>query len=98
MSRLSIIVFFLNEARNLPQLKERLLSVLDQTDVETEFVLVDDHSTDSSGDIAQAWVAEQPKSTYIRLSRNCGSHTAIAAGLKASTGDCAVIMAADLQD
>jgi dolichol-phosphate mannosyltransferase len=98
MPRLSVITFFLNEARNLPRLKEQLLSVLGQSDVETEFVLVDDHSSDASGEIAQAWVAEQPRTTYIRLSRNCGSHAAIAAGLKFSTGDCAVIMASDLQD
>jgi polyisoprenyl-phosphate glycosyltransferase len=98
MHKLSVITFFLNEARNLPQLKEQLLAILGPMDVETEFVLVDDHSTDASAEIAQAWVADQPHTTYIRLSRNCGSHAAIAAGLKFSTGDCAVIMAADLQD
>ena len=75
-----------------------MLSALSPLDVETEFVLVDDHSTDASGEVARAWVAEQPRTTYIRLSRNCGSHAAIAAGMKHSTGDCAVIMAADLQD
>jgi dolichol-phosphate mannosyltransferase len=98
MRRLSVITFFLNEARNLPLLKERLLAVLGPLDLEIEFILVDDHSTDASSEIAQAWVAEQPLTTYIRLSRNCGSHAAIAAGLKSCTGDCAVIMAADLQD
>ena len=98
MPRLSVIVFFLNEARNLPQLKERLLSVLAELDVEPECILVDDHSSDASSQIAKAWMVEQPQSTYIRLSRNCGSHAAIAAGLKHCTGDCAVIMAADLQD
>jgi dolichol-phosphate mannosyltransferase len=35
---------------------------------------------------------------YLRLSRNCGSHAAFSAGLKHCTGDCAVLLAADLQD
>jgi dolichol-phosphate mannosyltransferase len=35
---------------------------------------------------------------FIRLSRNSGSHIAILAGLEHSRGDCAVFMAADLQD
>jgi polyisoprenyl-phosphate glycosyltransferase len=98
MQRLSVITFFLNEARNLPQLKEQLLAALGPLGIEIEFILVDDHSTDASGEIAQAWVAEQPLARYIRLSRNCGSHAAISAGLEHSTGDCAVILAADLQD
>jgi glycosyltransferase involved in cell wall biosynthesis/carbonic anhydrase/acetyltransferase-like protein (isoleucine patch superfamily) len=95
---LSIITFFLNEADNLPHLKERLFSVLDRSEMETECVLVDDHSTDASREIALRWVAERPRTTYLRLSRNFGSHAAIAAGLKYATGDCAVVMAADLQD
>jgi dolichol-phosphate mannosyltransferase len=98
MPRLSVITVFLDEARNLPQLKERLLAVLERSDLETEYLLVDDHSSDASGEIARTWVAEQPRTTYIRLSRNCGSHAAIAAGLRFATGDCAVVMAADLQD
>jgi glycosyltransferase involved in cell wall biosynthesis len=34
----------------------------------------------------------------VRLSRNCGSHTAIYAGLAQCRGDAAVMLAADLQD
>ena len=34
----------------------------------------------------------------IRLSRNCGSHVAIIAGMKYCRGDAAVFLAADLQD
>ncbi len=98
MPRLSIITFFLNEADNLPHLKDRLTSVLDRSDIETEIVLVNDHSTDGSREIALGWVAERPRTTYLRLSRNFGSHAAIAAGLRYATGDCAVVMAADLQD
>jgi len=98
MNKLSIVTFFLNEAENLPRLREQLCPVLEQLEVSAEIILVDDHSTDASSDIAQAWVRQQPEASYIRLSRNCGSHAAIAAGLQACTGNCAVIMAADLQD
>ncbi len=55
------------------------------------------HSTDTSGE-SPGVDRNHPQTTYLRLSRNFGSHAAIAAGLKYCTGDCAVIMAADLQD
>ena len=98
MPRLSVITFFLNEARNLPELERRLVSVLSRSDIDREYVLVDDHSSDTSGEIARVWAVNHPQTIYLRLSRNFGSHAAIAAGLKYCTGDCAVIMAADLQD
>jgi len=98
MTRLSVITFFLNEAANLPEFAARVCAVAEQLDCEVEVVLVDDHSTDESPDIAKKWSAEDPHIVYVRLSRNFGSHAAVAAGLAHCTGDCAVLLAADLQD
>lgn len=98
MSRLSIITAFLNEAKNLPHFRERTLAAAEQLDCDIEVVLVDDHSTDQSAEIAKKWVAEDPRVSYIRLSRNCGSHAACSAGLAHCTGDCAILLAADMQD
>ena len=39
-----------------------------------------------------------PQVKAVRLSRNCGSHVAITAGLQFASGDVAVIMAGDMQD
>ncbi len=65
---------------------------------ECEVVLVDDHSSDCSPQIAQAWAEQDSRVRYIRLSRNSGSHAAFSAGLRYATGECAVLLAADLQD
>ncbi len=94
----SVIIFFFNEASNLPLLRQRLGNVLDSPPADSEVVLVDDCSTDGSAIIANSWVSQSRNTTSLRFSRNFGSHAAVAAGLQHCTGDCAVIMAADLQD
>lgn len=98
MSRISIVTAFLNEAATLPAFRARVQDVLNDLSVEHEIVLVDDRSTDRSYEIAYDWAIEDPNVQCIRLSRNCGSHAAFSAGLKCCTGDCAILLAADLQD
>lgn len=94
----SVITAFLNEGNNLTSFREQIVSVCDGIEEGVEVVLVDDHSTDESAAIARKWAAEDPRITYLRLSRNSGSHTASSAGLAHCTGDCAVLLAVDLQD
>ena len=96
--RISVVIFFLNEDENLPLLRQRLHSVFSQSGPDLQLILVDDHSTDNSAQIAVEWIRGATNGCYLRLSRNFGSHAAVAAGLQHCTGDCAVIMAADLQD
>jgi polyisoprenyl-phosphate glycosyltransferase len=96
MPRLSIITAFYNDATNLPAFRERLSAVL--AGLEAEVILIDDHSSDDGPEIVRDWVASDPRVTYLRLSRNCGSHAAFSAGLAECTGDCVILLAADLQD
>jgi glycosyltransferase involved in cell wall biosynthesis len=98
MTRLSVLTAFFNEATNLPRLRERLDAVLEQLEVESEVLLIDDHSTDGSPEIARDWVKMGRSTSYLRLSRNCGSHAAFSAGLAKCRGSCAILLAADLQD
>src|SRR5207247_6284750 len=79
-------------------LRERVGAALKQTGLEYDIVLIDDHSTDGSPALAKAWAASDANVQYIRLSRNYGSHAAYAAGLCKCRGDCAILLAADLQD
>jgi polyisoprenyl-phosphate glycosyltransferase len=60
--------------------------------------LVDDHSTDGGPAFVRRWMVEDSRVAYMRLSRNQGAHTAIAAGLTQCRGDYAIVLAADLQD
>jgi len=96
--KVSFITAFLNEGKNLPEFRQRVLAVASQLNAEIEVVLVDDHSSDESAQIARDWCNDDSRVSYLRLSRNCGSHAAFSAGLAHCTGDCAVLLAADLQD
>lgn len=99
---LSIILPAFNEAQNLVELGKRTAEVsrdLQAQNIFLEIVLVDDHSDDATPELAKAVFAERGiPFKYLRLSRNSGSHAAVAVGLQYCTGDCAIIMAADLQD
>lgn len=98
MARVSIVTAFLNEQANLPEFRRRVTEAAEKHAFELEVVLVDDHSTDNSPALAKAWAREDGRVKYLRLSRNCGAHTAVAAGIGQTTGDCVVILASDLQD
>jgi dolichol-phosphate mannosyltransferase len=98
MTRVSILTAFLNEESNLPLLRERVTAALAKAGVDYDIVLIDDHSTDGGPAFAKGWAASDPNVQYIRLSRNYGSHAAYSAGLCKCRGDCAVLLAADLQD
>src|SRR5438128_847233 len=97
----SVVTPVYNEQENLPELAERVFAVADQLaeqGLEVELLLVDDCSRDRTAEIAQSLVAGNHRVQYLRFARNCGSHAALSAGLAACHGDCAMLMAADLQD
>lgn len=76
-------------------LKSKVLSVL--TD-EYEIIMVDDGSKDKSYEIMKELSKCDENIKIYSLSRNFGSHACILCGLSKSTGDCAVVKAADLQE
>lgn len=94
----SVVTPAYNEADNLPVLYERLSQVLNALDVDWEWIVVDDHSDDETFAAVAGIVRHDPRVHAIRLARNFGSQTAETCGLHHAKGDCAVIMAADLQD
>ncbi len=95
----SVVIPAYNEAAALPVLRQRLTVVLaDLPQYDFEVVLVDDHSSDETPALIQAWAQVDPRVRGIRLSANRGSHVALVAGLEHCRGDCAILMAADLQD
>lgn len=100
MAHVSIIVPFLNEAENIEPLYERFLGVAAQLpDDRVELILVDDGSTDGS----VAAIRRLPRDPrlelrLVRLSRNFGSHAALAAGVSQAAGEVIGFISADLQD
>jgi glycosyltransferase involved in cell wall biosynthesis len=99
MPLVSIVVPVFNEEANLQRFHDAVSAVmLSIGAVDWEFVFVDDGSRDRSFGVVEELRSRDPCVTALRFARNFGSHVAIAAGIDYCRGDCAVIMAADLQD
>ncbi len=96
--RLSIISPAFNEAENLGVMYDRLSAAAAAVGVDWEWVIVDDHSLDATFDVIRGLAARDARVRGLRMSRNVGSHMAIACGLHHVTGDAAVVLAGDLQD
>ncbi|MEG0833308.1 MAG: glycosyltransferase family 2 protein [Oscillospiraceae bacterium] len=99
MSKLSIVIpVYFNESNLRPLYDDLKAKILDSAKFEIEVLLVDDGSEDRSWEIIEELCKEDNRLRGIHLSRNFGSHSAMLCGLSESTGDCAVIKAADLQE
>lgn len=99
MSKLSIVIpVYYNEMNLRPLYQDIKDKIIDRIDFDYEIVMVDDGSEDNSWDVIQELAAADPHIKSFRLSRNFGSHAATLCGLSHSTGDCAAIKAADLQE
>lgn len=97
--RLSIVIPVFNEEAVIPVLVARLCAFMDRlTPLIAEIILVDDHSADRSLELLKDISRKDPRFRYARLAKNSGSHVAILAGLTQARGECAVFLAADLQD
>ncbi len=94
----SIIAPIFNEKENLPELYRRVKEVMDSTRKPWELVLVDDGSTDGSGDIIHELAQKDKQVRPVIFARNFGHQVAVTAGLDYSRGDAVVIIDADLQD
>lgn len=101
MPKISVIIpCYFNEL-NIPTIVQELKTneTLFPADVAFEYVMVDDGSKDNTLEELKKFKAAYPEEVkIIKLSGNFGSYNAIQAGMKYATGDCTVVIAADLQD
>src|SRR5262245_54473644 len=95
---LSIVTPAYNEELNLPLFYEQVRQTLERADVRWEWIIVDDHSSDGTFDVAAKLAAADPRFRTYRLARNSGSHIAVNCGIAHAGGDCTAVMASDLQD
>lgn len=95
---LSLVIPMFNEQSVVPHLRAMLDAFLPEVQCDTEIVLVNDGSTDSTLVQIVDWCNEDPRVKLINLSRNFGHQSAATAGLDYATGDAVVLMDADLQD
>lgn len=95
---LSIVIPIFNEEENLPELRRRLVPVLETLNEPWEVIFVNDGSRDRSLDLLLQFHGEDPRLKLISLSRNFGHQPAITAGIHHASGRCAILLDADLQD
>lgn len=95
---LSVVIPCKNEAPSIPSLLARLSPVLDQAVDNWEIILVDDGSTDGTGDAWQQQMVTDRRLRLVTLVTNVGKEGALFAGLAHTTGQAVIPMDADLQD
>lgn len=98
ISKLSILIPVLNEADNLPLLRDHLTGALEQLGHDWEVVLANDGSTDGSAEVLDRMAAADKRFKIVHLRRNFGQTAALMAALDHSSGDIIVMMDADLQN
>jgi polyisoprenyl-phosphate glycosyltransferase len=92
----SVVAPVFNEAETLSEFHRRVTAAL--AGEQYELILVDDGSTDGSGELIQTLSRGDTCIRPIHLSRNFGHQAAVTAGLGAARGAAAITIDADLQD
>ena len=99
MKKISILIPCYNEEKTLPLLYPELVKLMEGLpDYEWEIMFVNDGSADNTLHILQQLRQQDKRVNYVDLSRNFGKEVAMLAGFDYVTGDCMVIVDADLQD
>ena len=97
MAKYSIVVPFNNEEENVTVLYARLKQVMEQVGESFELVLVDDGSNDRTYKLMEEIAAVDSRVLVIKLRRNFGQTSALAAGFDHASGEFILAMDGDLQ-
>lgn len=95
---ISIITPVYNEHECLPTFFKRVVPIMEEIGLPFEIIAVNDGSKDDSADILKAQCEKDKRCKAVNFSRNFGQQAAFLCGLKNSSGDCAILIDADLQD
>ncbi len=97
MAKYSIVVPFHNEEENVTALYARLKQVMEQVGESFELVLVEDGSNDRTYKLLEEIAAVDSRVLVVKLRRNFGQTSALAAGFDHATGEFILAMDGDLQ-
>jgi len=97
MPKYSIVVPFHNEEENVTVLYARLKQVMEQVGESFELVLVDDGSNDRTYKLLEEIAAVDSRVLVVKLRRNFGQTSALAAGFDHASGEFILAMDGDLQ-
>jgi glycosyltransferase involved in cell wall biosynthesis len=93
----SVVIPAYNSALSLPELAQRLFSVLHEISTPSELILVNDGSRDTTWDVIQALAGQYPSVHGYNLMRNYGQHNALLCGIRSARYMTVVTMDDDLQ-
>jgi glycosyltransferase involved in cell wall biosynthesis len=92
-----IIIPVYNEAENIAALVAAVHEAMTGLPYDYRFVLVDDGSSDGTGQVLKGLSVVDPRVEYLSFSRNFGHQAALKAGIDQSTGDAAISLDGDFQ-
>lgn len=95
--RVSVVIPLHNEAHTLRELHARVAKTMAQQNRTWELVLVNDGSTDGTGEILESLLETEPRLTVVELRRNYGQTPALKAGFDHACGEIVVSLDGDLQ-
>lgn len=96
--KLSIVIPAHNEEDCIEKTVLELLRTVRQASIDSEILVVNDNSTDSTEAILQSLIAMYSEVRYINNSKSNGFGFAVRAGLKKFSGDAVAIVMADASD
>ncbi len=98
MPTFTVIAPIFNELESIPELYQRVKSVMESTGEPWELILIDDGSTDGSTELMRKLAENDPRVRPVIFARNFGHQIAVSAGIDYCRGDAVIIIDADLQD
>lgn len=99
MKKVTILIPAYNEEKSLPLLYPELKKMMDkESKYNWEVLFVNDGSKDRTLQMIKDLRKVDERINYVSLSRNFGKENAMLAGFDYASGDCMIIMDADLQD
>jgi dolichol-phosphate mannosyltransferase len=96
--KLSVVIPARNEEDAIAATVEAVTRRLAEEDIDYEIIVVDDASTDPTGDVVARIADEDSRVRCVRSPYRNGFGFAVRAGLEQFTGDAVAIMMADLSD
>lgn len=95
---ISIVVPMYYEEKVADECYKRLKKVMNDNEINYEFIFVNDGSKDKTFEILNKIAEEDNNTKIISFSRNFGHQIAVTAGVDKAKGDAVVVIDADLQD
>ncbi|HTX45530.1 MAG TPA: glycosyltransferase family 2 protein [Solirubrobacteraceae bacterium] len=96
--KLSVVIPAHNEAESIAETIEATVAELERASIDYEIVVIDDSSSDGTGDVVRGIATCHPRVRCVRSRGRPGFGRAVRAGLDVYSGDAVAVMMADFSD